>query len=260
MKAMARKLSIMALLLLTFVAVHAQDEVAVEQNFKLGADRYAEGDFEGALEEWLSIYKTGYSSAELMYNLGSAYFKLNDTPNSILFFERAALLDPTDEDITYNLNIARLLAVDRFEEIPELFFVRWFNVLSLSLSSNGWASISIVTFVLCLCFLLLYFLTNHYKVKVMGFWVAVLLLCASLLSFSAALRNKNLLYDNPSAIIFAPQVHGKSSPDDSGTDLFLLHEGTKVEVVDKEGVGGWLEIRLSDGNKGWIPASDLEVI
>ncbi len=242
---------------LVFPAIIAQDSERNAQ-FDSGTGLFSEGDYQGALDEWLSVYKTGYSSPELCYNIGNAYFKLNNIPGAILFYERALLLDPTDEDINYNLNISRTRVVDRMEEIPELFFVRWFNVVSLLLPSNTWAVISIVSFVVCLILLSVYFFTSDYKLKVAAFWVSLVFLFVSLSSISNSIRSKNMIFHNESAIIFSSQVRGKSSPDDSGNDLFVLHEGTKVEVTDK--VGEWLEIRLSDGNKGWVPASGLEII
>lgn len=256
---MMRRIFLMVLCLVLFAPmdVSGQEETK-ETLFSKGIEAYSAGDYEKAVEEWTAIYKTGNSSAELCYNIGNAYFKLNNIPGSILFFERAALLDPSDEDINYNLQIARTLVVDRFEEIPELFFVGWAKLLALSLRSNSWAIISIVTFVLCLLLVALYFFTPNYKLKVSAFWIAVFLLLVSLLSLSCSVKSKNMVYHSESAIIYTPQVKGKSSPDDSGTDLFVLHEGTKVGVTDK--VGDWLEIRLSDGNKGWVPASSLEII
>jgi tetratricopeptide (TPR) repeat protein len=200
---------------------------------------------------------TGYRSAELDYNIGNAYFKINNIPGAILFFERAHLLKPADEDINYNLQIARTLVVDRFEEIPELFFVRWYNFLSLTLSTNLWAKLSIISFVLCLLFLSLYFYSSKYRSKVLGFWLALILIIISLASLSFSARNRSLVLNSNKAIIFVPLVNGKSSPDESGTDLFVLHEGTKVTVEDE--VGEWFEIRLSDGNKGWIPSNSLEI-
>lgn len=229
-----------------------------EAVFAKGVEFYTAADYESALNEWLSIYQMGYNSVELCYNIGNAYFKLNNTPGSILFYERAALRDPANEDVNYNLQIAKTLVVDRFEEIPELFFIRWYNLFVLILKSNTWAIISIVSFVICLAFLSLYFFTSNYKAKVAGFWIAVVMFLISVVSLSCSIRSKDLVYNSESAIIFSPQVRGKSSPDNSGTDLFILHEGTKVDITDK--VGEWLEIRLSDGNKGWVPVSSLEVI
>jgi hypothetical protein len=231
---------------------------SAEDKFRIGSESFSAGDYEKALESWTDIYKTGYRSAELDYNIGNAYFKLNNIPAAILFYERAYLLKPGDEDINYNLQIARTLEVDRFEEIPVLFFIRWYNLLALSLTSNTWARSSIITFILCLIFVSVYFYTSKYRLKVLGFWLSLLLAVVSLVTLTLTLRNKDLVYDSPKAIIFSPAVSGKSSPDNSGTDLFVLHEGTRVIVEDE--VGEWYEIRLSDGNKGWIPANSLEII
>jgi tetratricopeptide (TPR) repeat protein len=250
--------AISALIILLMLSSSAFSQETKDDKFKQGSDYFTSGNYDKALEQWIDLYKTGYRSAELEYNIGNAYFKTNNIPGAILFYERAKLLKPADEDINYNLQIARTLVVDRFEEIPELFFVRWYNFLSLVLSSNSWARISIITFVLCLLFLSLYFYSAKYRLKVMGFWLALLLLIISLFSIAFSFRNKSLIHDSRKAIIFNPLVNGKSSPDNSGTDLFVLHEGTKVTVVDE--VGEWFEIRLSDGNKGWIPSNSLEII
>ena len=253
---MIKQKAILILFLLLTVCINAQQ--TAEEKFNAGIASFSEGDYQKALESWIDIYRTGYRSAELSYNIGNAYFKLDNIPSAILFYERAYLLKPGDEDINYNLQIARTMVVDRFEEIPELFFVRWYNLLALSFSANNSAWISIITFTLCLLFLSLYFYTSKFKLKVLGFWLALLLLIISLSFLALTLRNKNLVYENRNGVIFSPAVSGKSSPDSSGTDLFVLHEGTKVSVEDE--VGEWYEIRLSDGNKGWIPSNSLEII
>ena len=234
------------------------DESAGIPKFKLGVEYFVSANYDKALELWTDLYRTGYRSAELNYNIGNAYFKTKNVPGAILFFERAHLLKPGDEDINYNLQIARTLVIDRFEEIPELFFVRWYNFLSLTLSTNTWAKLSLTSFILCLLFLSLYFYSSKYRLKVLGFWLALILLIASLASLAFSSRSRSLILDSNKAIIFSPLVNGKSSPDSSGTDLFVLHEGTKVTVEDE--VGEWFEIRLSDGNKGWIPSNSLEII
>ncbi|MCJ7449613.1 MAG: SH3 domain-containing protein [Bacteroidales bacterium] len=249
-------ISVLSAILLFPGTVLPQD--TKDDKFKKGTEYFSSGSYKEALEQWIDIYNTGYRSAQLDYNIGNAYFKLDNIPGAILFYERAYMLNPAVEDITYNLNIARTLVVDRFEEIPELFFVKWYNFMSLIMSGNSWAKISIVTFVLCLLFLSLYFYSSRYRYKVIGFWLAVFLLLVSVTSFALAARNKSLVHDSHKAIIYSPSVNGKSSPDNSGTDLFVLHEGTKVTVEDE--VGEWYEIRLSDGNKGWIPANSLEII
>jgi len=226
-----------------------------ETRFKEAGALYSSGRYQAALDKWLELYNSGYRSASLDYNIANAYFKMNDVPGSVLFYERALLLKPAGEDIHYNLQIARGLVVDKFAEIPELFFVTWFNFLSLSFASNTWAVISIASFIICLLFVSLYFYTTNYRHKVLGFWIGLSLLIISGATYSFSSRNKSLVYNNDKAIIFTPVVNGKSSPDSSGNDLFVIHEGTKVSVGDK--VGDWYEIRLSDGNKGWVPANSL---
>jgi tetratricopeptide (TPR) repeat protein len=245
------------LIILTFT-LGAVSQESGKEKFNKGVISFKAGSYKEALDLWIDLYNTGYNSSDLCYNIGNAYFKLNSIPNAILFYERGYLLSPADEDINYNLQIARTLIVDRFKEIPELFFVRWYNIVSLVLSSNNWAKISIISFILALVLLSLYIYSSIYRQKVVGFWFAVFFFITTISSLAFAVRNKSLVYGSNKAIITSPLVSGKSSPDDSGTDLFALHEGTKVSIEDK--VGGWFEIRLSDGNKGWVPSNTLSVI
>jgi hypothetical protein len=227
-------------------------------NFSKASGLYSSGKYKEALDLWMSIYNTGVRSSSLDYNIANVNFKLNNIPAAILFYERAVLLKPGSEDLRYNLQIARTLVVDKFNEIPELFFTRWYNFVSLSMPTNSWAVISIISFVVCLISLSVYIYSSAYTYKVIGFWVAIMLFIISMLTVSLSIHNRDLVYHNSKAIIFSPQVNGKSSPDISGKDLFVLHEGTKVTIEDA--VGSWFEIRLSDGNKGWVPSNSLEKI
>lgn len=246
-----------ALLLFLFTA-GAFAQGSVTGKFNQGVTFFTAGSYKDALQAWTDIYNTGYRSASLCYNIGNTYFKLKNIPEAILFYERAYLLNPSDDDINYNLQIAKTLTVDRFQEIPELFFIKWYNFVALFLSSNQWARISISSFILCLVFLSVYIYSLNYRYKIIGFWLAITLFVLSLGSFIFSERNKYLVYDSHKAIITSPVISGKSSPDSSGTDLFVLHEGTKVTIEDE--VGGWREIILSDGNKGWVPVNSLSTI
>jgi len=226
--------------------------------FKQGVEFYSDNRFDEAANVWMELYNTGYRSAALNYNIANACFKSGNIPKAILFYERAYLLSPLNEDINYNLQIARTFITDRFQEIPEIFFVRWFNLFALLISSNSWAIIGIIAFVICLIAASLYIYSAKYLHKVIGFWAAVFCLVISLMSIVLSSKNNSLVNDSRKAIIFSQSVSGKSSPDASGSDLFIIHEGSKVSVERR--VGEWLEIRLSDGNKGWVPENSLEII
>jgi tetratricopeptide (TPR) repeat protein len=254
----SKKRYILIILFISVFVSAVNSQNTNKDKFYQGVTYYTAGSYKEALQAWTEIYLTGYRSANLDYNIGNAYIKLNNVPFAILFYERAYLLKPTDENINYNLQIARTLIVDRFQEIPELFFVRWYNYLSLFLSSNSWAKISITSLILFLLLLSLYIYSPKYRYKVIGFWLAVFFVAMSLGSLAFTSRNKSLVYDSHKAIITNPIVNGKSSPDKSGNDLFVLHEGTKVTIEDK--VGEWCEIRLSDGNKGWVLLNGVTAI
>ncbi len=256
MKLLNQNILILLLLVIPVSSVFSQAERSVK--FKKGVEYYSSSNYQEALKEWTDIYNTGSRSATLDYNIGNAYFKLNNVPGAILFYERALLLKPADNSINYNLQIARSLVVDKFEEIPELFFVRWFDFLSLLVSTNTWAIISVISFILFLVLLSVYIYSSKYRLKVIAFWFAFMVLIISASSLTFTMRNKSLVYDSHKAIIFAPSINGKSAPDNSGTDLFVLHEGSKVSVEDT--VGDWSEIKLSDGNKGWVPSNSLTII
>jgi len=254
----SKKRYILVLLFIFSAFMVAVPQDTGKDKFYQGVTYFTAGSYKEALQVWTEIYTTGYRSANLDYNIGNAYFKLNNIPSAILFYERAYLLKPADENINYNLQISKTLIVDRFQEIPELFFVRWYNFVSLFLSTNTWAKISLSTFILFLLLISLYIYSSRHRQKVTGFWLAVIFFILSLATLALTIRNKSLVYDSHKAIISTPMVNGKSSPDKSGNDLFILHEGTKVTVEDE--VGEWTEIRLSDGNKGWIPVNSIMII
>lgn len=255
---MRKLIYILSAFLLLTTGGHLNSQTGETESFKKGVDAYTAGNYSEALNQWLSVYKTGSSSPELLYNIGNAYFKLQNIPGAILFFERGLLIAPGNEDIRYNLLVAQSLTVDRFDEIPPFFLAEWFSHLSLLIHSNKWAFTSLLTFIMALVMLALWLFSSKYKIKIISFWVSVFLIFISTSTLAFSIHNKKLTADSNRAVIFTPQVSGKSSPDESGTDLFVLHEGTTVEVETK--VGEWSEVRLSDGNKGWIPATAFEII
>lgn len=247
-----RKLYIVILLLLGIATTHAQ---SLTDNAN---DAYQKGDYARAIELYEQSAARDGISAALYYNLGNAYYKNRQYPQAILNYERALLLEPRNEDARFNLDMARAHITDKIEPVGTFFLVQWITAVRDLFSSNGWATIAVLTFFLFLCGVVLYFFTSKVGLRKIGFFGGLLALLISLTSNHFATEQKELLTHRNHAIIFAPTITIKSSPAASGTDLFVLHEGTKVTLLDK--VGDWCEILLEDGNRGWIPANKLEII
>lgn len=173
-------------------------------------------------------------------------------------YERALLLSPGDEDVRFNLDMAKSHITDKIEPVETFFLTMWFHSVRDSLSSNAWAVVGIVSFLLIIVCLFLYFFTRIVVLKKIGFFLGLILVLVTIIANNFAFSLKDKLTDREEAIIFAPTITVKSSPADSGTDLFILHEGTKVSVLST--VGEWSEIKLSDGNRGWMPTGKLRII
>jgi tetratricopeptide (TPR) repeat protein len=219
---------------------------------------YMNREYEKAVDCYSQVLSMGYSASSLYFNLGNAFYKQGNFPKAILYYEKARILDPTDEDVRQNLAIANSRIMDKIETIPEFFLKRWLNGISVFLSPDQWALVSLVVFCLSLAAFFLYMFTNSFGFKKLGF-IAGLILVA--LSFSGILfmqKRKQLIRNSNGAIIMAPVVNVKSSPDEQGTSVFVLHEGTRVVLLDS--VQQWKEVKIPDGNKGWIQDRDLAKI
>ncbi len=222
------------------------------------AQHYITGNYELAIASYESILKEGSHAAELYFNLGNAYYKSNKIPLAIVNYERALKLKSTDADVNFNLKLANMHVVDKIEVIPEFFITSWRNKLISVIDSNTWAYLSMGAFVVALLLLAMFFLSSRVILRKVSFWLGMVMIVLSLLSFSYSRKLKWFSEQEPAAVVLTPSVIVKSSPDQSGTELFLIHEGLKVKVTDK--LGDWREIRLSDGNKGWLKTEDIIVI
>ncbi len=225
---------------------------------KTGNESYAKGLYYYAIDVYEQVVDSGYEAPELYYNLGNAYYKVNNIPMAILNYERAKILDPYDDDIKHNLALANAHVIDKIDIIPEFFMKnRVRNIVNIA-SSDKWAIISISTFILFLLLFLIYLFSARVGIKKISFWCAILILFISVSSFYSALKRKQFLTLKNAAIIISPTVTAKSSPAESGVDLFIIHEGTKVIIEDSIDV--WNRIRIGDGTKGWIKKEDRELI
>lgn len=226
--------------------------------FEKGNQFYTDQKYNDAIAAYEELLGTGVESAGLYFNLGNAYYKAGKMTPAILNYERAKLLSPDDADIQFNLELANQHVVDAIEAIPQVFFVRWWNNLIKSKAADSWATYSIVCFIALLLLLGLYVFSPNGSLRRLGFWLGIVFLAGSITTFAFANKQKNRLVNHNFAIITQPSATVKSSPSEGGTNIFLIHEGLKVQIIDQ--LGNWYEIRLADGNQGWLPAETMEKI
>jgi tetratricopeptide (TPR) repeat protein len=220
-----------------------------------GNEYYLNGEYESAIKEYQAVIDSGFESAELYYNLGNAYYKSHKITMALVNYEKANLLKPGDKEILHNLEMTRQMVVDKIDKLPEFMPRVWYRRFIGLLKTDQWAYLSMVAFPLSLILVLIYLFVRNTRIRKLSFWLGILLMVISLSAFLFSWHQKRLVYHHSYAIILSPSVTIKSSPDESGTELFNLHEGTKVEIIDQ--LGEWKEIRLSDGNVGWVRMEDL---
>ena len=256
-KGAARRPSRPALVMLLVVVALLSGHTASAQT-KASADScYMEGRYQEAIEIYEHLLEAGVS-ADIYYNLGNAYYRTENITRAIINYERALLLAPGDGDIRFNLQMARSRTTDKIAPASEMFFVRWYHSLVSMNSADGWARFALFTLVLALVLWLCYAFGKRLWLRKTGFFGGVLLIVLFLLGNLFAWQQKKTQLHRDGAIITAPSVTVKSTPDNTGVDLFVLHEGTKVKVEDA--IKGWNKVKLPDGKEGWIGAEQMEVI
>jgi len=223
-----------------------------------GNNHYLNREYDKAIDCYNRVIRMGYGAPDLYFNLGNAWFKMQDFPKAILYYEKAKILDPMDEDILKNLSIANSRIIDKIENIPEFFLKRWLSSLAVLLSPDHWALVSLLIFTLSLASFFLYIFSDGYHLKKMAFITGVILVSLSLTGIFLMHKRKQLIMHSDAAIVIAPVVNVKSSPDEQGTSVFVLHEGTRVVLLDS--VQQWKEVKIPDGNKGWVQDHNLAKI
>ena len=223
-----------------------------------GDSAYMKNDYASAIQIYEALLNRG-EAADIYYILGYSYFKAGDIAKAILNYERALLLQPGNGDIRANLEIARSKTVDKVEPVPEIFFVSWTKSLINSMSVDSWAVCGVVCFILLIVSLYLFIFSKQIVLKKAGFISGIVFLAVTILANVFANQQKDELTNRNSAIVINPSVTVRSTPSESGTSLFILHEGHKVGVKDGS-MKDWKEIRLEDGKVGWVPASAIEII
>lgn len=216
-----------------------------------------DGKFKEAAAKYEAVLASGNENVSVYYNLGYAYYKQGMLAKAILNFERAKRLAPGDADIQFNLEQAYEMT-DKMQVIEPVFFVRWWESLCNSMSSDGWAITFIIVFVLMLVSIAAFLFADSIGLRKTGFFSAIVLFFIAIASISISVRQKGLITDSHSAIIVKSSSTLNTTPDKNGTEMVVLHEGTPVYILSE--VGDWYEVRLRDGNVGWIRKTDIEKI
>jgi len=219
---------------------------------------YMTADYAAAIRAYNAILDAGHSSHKLYYNLGNAYFKEGQMGRAILFYNRALLLRPSDADTKHNLAIAMGYVKDKIDPLPEMAVKRWGRAVRSSMGSNGWAVASLVLLVLALAATLVYLLSERLSRRKAGFYTGLFTLALLLFAVGFSVAERYEILHSSYAIVMTTAVPVKSSPDGASKDIFILHEGTKVNITSS--LGEWYEIETANGHKGWIIATAIEII
>ena len=229
------------------------DKLFKDANSLYIAEKYADAEL-----NYKKILEMGYSSPELYFNLGNTYMRLGKITDAIYYYEKAKKLIPNDNDLNFNLDFANQLIVDKIEAKSELFVFDWFQSLKQMFSSSAWAVFIIIFSWLFFGLLAFYVFFKKRFIRKFSFIGALAVLALLLLSIVLGMRKYNIEASDNTAIIYEQRINVKHSPEESGKDYVILHEGTKVEILDK--IGDWLKIRLADGNVGWIKNEAVKLI
>ncbi len=253
---MMHRILILLVIFVSTLIVARADELS--EIFEHANQLYIEKNYAAAVDEYQKLLDKGVRSAEIYYNLANAYYRLRKTADAVYYYEKAKKISPGDEDIEFNLNVANLRVIDKFPEVPKFFLVEWYETMVNKFNSDTWAVFAVVAVWLVMIMLIAFLFLWNAKLKKVFFAGAVMFLLIAVLSlFLTYARYKNET-EVREAIVFTPNVYVKSSPEDNSTDLFILHEGTKVKIQDK--IGDWYKIKLPNGSVGWMSAEDLRLL
>ena len=241
--------------LATAFTVNVKAQTTVEQWFEQANSAYNAGSYDTALLLYNKVVANDMESVPLYFNKGNTYYKMREYPMAIYYYEKALKLDPSNDDVKTNLAIANLAIVDKIEEVPQSFIEKGWIGLKQSLSGQQWTVLSIVAFALLLVSVYLFLRARRMGLRKLGFFVGLVMLVVFVLSVLFASQQKQASQKEDQAIIMTPTVTVKSTPNEVSVDLFVLHEGTKVQILDE--AAGWNKIKIANGSVGWLQAETM---
>ncbi len=243
------------LLLLLVAQITIGFAQTIDEAFGIANVAYQEKDYTTAITQYQSILQQGYQSSELHYNLGNAYYRTQQMGKAVLHYERAARLAPKDKDIQHNLSIISTQLKDQIEALPNFFLLDWWNALRQRWSSNAWVALGILLFWSAMAALITWQIGKTRTLRKQAFFVGIALLFISILPILLAVANTK---NSEQAVVMLEETALKHSPDELSTSILLIHEGLKVQLLDK--IGDWYKVRLSNGDEGWLNAKVIEII
>jgi len=236
----------------------AANNITAEQQYDKASKLYKSGNYAEASMQYQNLVNDGKRSTALFFNLANCYYKTGDYAKAILNYERAKKISPADEDIEYNLKLANAKASDKIDPIPQLFYEKWWSIFITTFSPTEWAAFAIITLWIAVGIFLIYLFAKTVEKKKKSFYATTIVFAISVCLFIVARSANKLIYNYSFAIIMDSSAYAKSAPDEKGTNLFLLHNGTKVEVIEEQ--EGWKKIKIANGNTGWMANAALENI
>ena len=228
---------------------------SAEQWFEEANAVYNAGRYDTAIVLYNHVVEADMESVALYYNMGNAHYKMRNYPMAIYFYEKALKLDPSNDDVKNNLAIANLAIVDKIEEMPQSFLAKGWRGMRNALSGSQWTWLSLVAFGLLLVSAFLFLRGRKMGWRKLGFFAGIIIALVFALSvlFAAQMQRDAAALDH--AIIITPTVTVKSTPNEASVDLFVLHEGTKVEILDH--ADGWNKVKIANGSIGWLQAEAM---
>lgn len=224
--------------------------------FEKGNQSYQKENYQDAITNYESVLATGKHSAELYFNLGNCYYKLHKVAPAVFNYEKALQLNPNDDEIKTNLDFARRMAIDDIKIIPKVGFNKLIEDFTSTYYYDTWAWIAVVlTFVFLGCFAGYYFSGTAFRKRIFFTGMFVILLGIFVSVFSG-IYEKNRIANEKPAIIFAETASVKGEPKASSAETILLHEGTKVYIL--ENIANWKKVQLTDETTGWIEADAIK--
>ena len=250
--------NLILVLLLGVVTISSSLAQTPEQLFETGNSQYAQNNFEAAIVNYEKVLESGYASAAVYYNLANANYKLNRIAASVYNYEKALALKPNDKEIKNNLQFAQNMTIDAITPLPQNIFKKWYNQILGIFTIDGWATVTVVFILIFTLSFLIYFFNKGVGSKRIFFTVSFVALGLGVLSLALSFQAKSNENNREFAIVFSPEAEVKSEPNNTSEQTFILHEGTKVRVLEQQ--ADWQLIRLADGKEGWIASVAIKIL